>query len=237
MGIETAILGGAVLSAGTQLFGASKSASAAKKAAAQLNAQKAENTSLLAPYTQAGTNALSTYQTALGLNGTDAQKGYFNTFQNDPGWKAASDYGANTVNERYRLGGSSGGNVQAALYDYGQKNMNDAYSTRLSQLSGLANTGLSATTSLMDTNSKLATEAATQTTNAGNAWAQGISGAGNAVAGGTNALGNYNLFSNAANNAATGQGASALANMFGSKPANDNLLSGSMGVNNARRYG
>src|SRR6185295_11907507 len=120
IGTTAAIIGAAAIGAGSQIYGASKAASASKKAAATVAAQNAKNEALLKPYTSAGEGALTSYSNAVGLNGREAKQKFSDDFQTDPGWEAANEFGAKTVDDRYRLSGQGGGNVRAALYDYGQ---------------------------------------------------------------------------------------------------------------------
>ena len=188
VGVTGAIIGSAAIGAGASLFGASKAAKAQKQAARVQAKQFAETKAMLAPYTSAGEGALSKYNTAIGLSGRDEQQKFYDEFQTDPGWEAANKAGADTVDDRYRLSGSSGGNVRAALYDYGQRNLLSAYQTRLSQLGGLVDTGRSAATSLAGFGQQSAQGQAANLSNAGLLQGQGITGAGQAIAGG---LGNY----------------------------------------------
>lgn len=223
IGTTAAIIGAAAIGAGSQIFGANKAASAAKKAAGLQSKQFAESKALLAPYTGAGENALKSYSNAVGLNGRPAQQQFSDEFQTDPGWQAANDLGAKTVDDRYTLSGQGGGNVRAALYDYGQKNLLSAYSTRLSQLGGLVDTGRSAASATAQLGQQSATAQGSLLANAGLLQGQGITGAGNAIAGGANNLANYNMYTEGMN--------------AGMTPGN--LSNGgwsTMTVNNANRY-
>jgi hypothetical protein len=198
MGIETAILGAAVIGAGTSLYGGAQQAKAQKKATsaaiAAQNKQYAETKSLMEPYTSAGTTALDTYQAALGLKGADAQKAYHDSFQTDPGWTAAQEAGLQAVDDRYRLGGTSGGNMRAALYDYGQRNMLSAYNTRLQQLGGLVDTGRSAAGTLAGASSSLGSSNASLLAGIGSNAGSSTVNAGNAVSGALTNLAGLNLY-------------------------------------------
>lgn len=194
-----AIIGSAAIGAGSQIYGANKAADAAKQAAKLQAKQYAESKALLAPYRGAGENALGTYSTALGLSGRDAQKKFYDEFQADPGWEAANEFGAKTVDDRYRLSGQGGGNVRAALYDYGQKNLLSAYTTRLSQLGGLVDTGRAAASATAGMGQQSATVQGNLLSQAGLLQGQGITGAGNALTGGINNLANYNMYNQGMN--------------------------------------
>lgn len=200
IGTTAAIIGGAaIIGAGSQVYGANKAAAGVKKGAAAVAAQNAKNEALLAPYRGAGEGALSMYGNAVGLNGREAQQKFSDDFQTDPGWEAANEFGAKTVDDRYRLSGQGGGNVRAALYDYGQKNLLSAYTTRLSQLGGLVDTGRAAASSTAQMGQQSAQAQGSLLSQAGLLQGQGITGAGNALAGGLNNLGNYNMYNQGMN--------------------------------------
>lgn len=231
IGTTAAIIGAAAIGAGAQIFGANKAADAAKKAANLQQQQFEESKALLAPYTSSGENALNLYNNAVGVNGRPAQQQFSDDFQTDPGWQAANDFGAKTVDDRYTLSGQGGGNVRAALYDYGQKNLLSAYNTRLSQLGGLVDTGRAAATSTAAAGQQSAATQGSLLSNAGLLQGQGITGAGNAVAGGLNNLANYNLYSEGL---ASGQGGVVPGSYTPGNLANGGWST--MTVNNANRY-
>jgi hypothetical protein len=194
IGTTAAIIGASVIGAGASMYGANKAAKGQKAAAAAQAKQFAETKQLLSPYTMAGENALGKYNIALGLEGREAQQKAYDEFEHDPGWEAANKAGADTVDDRYRLSGSSGGNMRAALYDYGQRNLLSAYQTRLSQLGGLVDTGRSAASALAGYGQQSAQAQGGFLANAGLLQGQGITGAGNAIAGGLGNLANYGMF-------------------------------------------
>src|SRR5262245_25190625 len=121
MGISTgaAIIGSAVIGGASSIFGGNKAAKAQKRAAELQAKQFAETKALLSPYTMSGENALKSYNTAVGLNGREEQQKFYDEFAFDPGWQAANEAGLDAVDDRYRLAGTSGGNMRAALYNYG----------------------------------------------------------------------------------------------------------------------
>lgn len=194
IGTTAAIIGAAAIGAGSQIYGANKAASAAKKAANLQARQFEESKTMLAPYREAGEGALSKYSTAVGLSGREDQQKFYDEFEHDPGWEAANEFGAKTVDDRYRLSGQGGGNVRAALYDYGQKNLLSAYTTRLSQLGGLVDTGRAAATGTAQMGQQSAQAQGGLLSQAGLLQGQGITGAGNAGAGGLSNLANYNMY-------------------------------------------
>jgi len=194
IGTTAAIIGASVIGAGASIYGANKAAKGAKQAAKIQAQQYQETKDLLSPYTSAGSSALGKYNTAIGLNGREQQQQFYDEFEHDPGWEAANQAGADTVDDRYRLSGSSGGNMRAALYDYGQRNLLSAYQTRLSQLGGLVDTGRSAASALAGYGQQSAQAQGNLLSNAGLLQGQGITGAGQALAGGLSNLGQYNMW-------------------------------------------
>jgi hypothetical protein len=184
VGITGAIIGSAVIGAAGSAAGSAQAAKG-QKAAARVQAQQfAETKKLLTPYTSAGEGALAKYNTALGLSGREEQQKFYDDFEFDPGFQAASKAGADTVDDRYRLSGSSGGNVRAALYDYGQRNLLSAYQTRLSQLGGLVDTGRQAAGSLAGAGQSSANAQGAALANAGLLQGRMINGPANAISGG-----------------------------------------------------
>lgn len=226
VGTTAAIIGAAAIGAGSQIYAGNQAAKASKKAAAVQAQQYEETKSLLSPYTSAGESALGKYNAGVGLGGKEAQQAFYDDFEHDPGWLAAQEAGLDAVNDRYRLSGQGGGNVRAALYDYGQRNMLSAYQTRLSQLGGLVDTGRSAASSLAGFGQQSAANQGSLLANAGMLQAQGITGAGNALAGGLGGLAQYNMFQQGMN---AGRG--------GYTPAGVYVPPfGTQTVNNANRY-
>ena len=92
----------------------------------------------LKPYEESGQGANTLLSDALGINGPEAQQRYFANFQNDPGYIAARDAGADTITQGSSLGGylHSGATLKA-LQDYGQRLMWSQYRIRDSGRFGL----------------------------------------------------------------------------------------------------
>lgn len=171
---------------------ASNSADAAKQAAAiqashlrhgitaeKKSTKKAEG--FLKPYMQTGTGANTLLADALGINGPDAQANYFTNFQNDPGYIAARDAGAQTIEQGSVLGGSlhSGGTLKA-LQDYGQRLMWTQFQDRLRGLAGMGGQGLTAGTTAGGYETSFGQNKANLLGQIGTAKASGIVGAANA---------------------------------------------------------
>lgn len=91
--------------------------------------------SRLDPYSQAGVNANRVIGNALGINGRDAQAGYFRDFQTDPGFQESVNYGIRGLDRSAAArGGLYSGAQLKALQGYGQTRMNDAHNTRIGHL-------------------------------------------------------------------------------------------------------
>lgn len=204
---------GAIVSAAGNIIAGNQAASAQKKAAKAVEKRYQEIKGMGQPYMDAGTDALDTYRTSVGLNGAQRQTDYYNNFQTDPGFMASQNYAQRGLENSNAIRGRGyGGNVIAGLGDYLQKNMQGAYQTRQSQLGGLVDTGRStlgtiagAGTSAANTSGQMLANAGyyqgAGTANAFNALNQGGSNASQASAygqgaggGGLSSAGNYLSF-------------------------------------------
>lgn len=95
------------------------------------------------PIVESGDRARTAYETALGLRGREAQTGYYNDFQTDPGFTAEVDYGIRALDRSAaaRGGSPAAGGALAALQRYGQTKMGEAYDRRLGQINNLRTSG------------------------------------------------------------------------------------------------
>jgi len=144
MGIETAIIGSAVLGAGAGLYGSSKAADAQQAAAERSAAaqREAADKSIaaqremfdigradLAPYRQGGTTAQNQLMTLLGIGGDQNAQGYgkyardfgMSDFTTDPGYQFRLEQGMRALNASAAAKGMgmSGANIKGAT-EYGQ---------------------------------------------------------------------------------------------------------------------
>jgi hypothetical protein len=127
---------------------------------------------------------------ALGLQGADKQSAYYNNFQTDPGFQKSVDYGLSNINARVgALGSSRSGNTLAALSEYGQKSMYDAFQDRLGRLQALASGGQQTAGQLAGLNTQSTTSQAGNVANAGYYQGAGTQNAANAAASGLNTYG------------------------------------------------
>ena len=144
MGIETAILGAAVLGGGASLLGSSNAANAQQEAAAQSAAaqREAADKSIaaqremfdigradLAPYREGGTTAQNQLMQLLGIGGDQNAQGYgryakdfgMSDFTTDPGYQFRLEQGMKALNASAAAKGMgmSGANIKGAT-EYGQ---------------------------------------------------------------------------------------------------------------------
>ena len=95
----------------------------------------------------AGDAARENVLTALGLRGLEAQRDFFNTFQNDAGFQATLGAGLDAIDQSAAARGSifSGG-TQKDLFSFGQRNQASQFQDRLDRLTGLSTIGSNART-------------------------------------------------------------------------------------------
>jgi hypothetical protein len=138
----------------------------------------------LQPGIESGNQTLKLLGDILGLNGAGAQQSYFSGFQNDPGFMAAQNAGIQAADRSAAARGlSRSGGQQRSLFEFGQRNMLDAYNNRIGSLfnllgvgQGASNTaaGLTSQTGQGIADAQFGTGQllANQSTNFGNAMAQ-----------------------------------------------------------------
>jgi hypothetical protein len=194
IGTTAALLGSAVIGAGASIYGASKAADASKKAA-KLQAQQFEETKeLMSPYTGAGEKALEQYETGVGLRGREAQQGFYDDFQHDPGFETSLNNALSETMKRYSILGNTGGGLANSLLTTGQNAIYGQYKDRLSQLGGLVDTGRNAAGALAGFGQQSAAQQGNLLSQAGMYQGQGIMGAGNALSGGLSNVAGYNMY-------------------------------------------
>ncbi len=178
------------IGAAGSIFGGNSAAKAQKKAA-QLEAQnQAANRELLRPAIEGGDQARGALLNAFGLNGREAQTKYADEFQTDPGFQKSVDYGLSNIDARVgALGSRRSGNTLAALSDFGQRSMYDAFNDRLGRLQALASGGQAQAGQLAGLNTASTVSQAGNIANAGYYQGAGMSNAANAVGSGLNTYG------------------------------------------------
>lgn len=96
----------------------------------------------LQPQIDGGNQSRELYENAIGVNGQPAQQGFYDNFQNDPGFQAELDYGLEqTQRSRAASGSLYSGRTLSALADRAQIHQRGAFENRLNRLSGLAQIG------------------------------------------------------------------------------------------------
>lgn len=189
------ILAAAAVSAGASIFGANKAASSANKAAKKQAQAAALAREDLRPYREAGTNALASYMDAIGLNGPDAQRAYFDNFQDDPYLEGILGAGVRSIeNSAAARGTLYGGNTLSAISDYSGQLRKGAYDTRLGQIGGMVDTGRAAAAGAGAAAQQGAANQGNYLTQGGNLAGAGIINAGNALAGGLNNYQAYQMY-------------------------------------------
>lgn len=190
IGTAAALLGSAAIGAAGSIIGGNKAASAQKKAASLEAQNQAANRELLRPAIEGGDKARGALLNAFGLNGRDAQTQYANDFQTDPGFQKSVDYGLSNIDARVgALGSRRSGNTLAALSDFGQRSMYDAFNDRLGRLQALASGGQAQAGQLAGLNTASTQSQAGNVANAGFYQGSGIQNAANSAASGMNTYG------------------------------------------------
>jgi hypothetical protein len=258
MGIETAILGAAVLGGGASLLGSSNAANAQKEAAAQSAAaqREAADKSIaaqremfdigradLAPYREGGTTAQNQLMTLLGIGGDQNAQGYgryakdfgMSDFTTDPGYQFRLEQGMKALNASAAAKGMgmSGANIKGAT-EYGQNLGSQEYQNAFNRYQTNRTAQLAPLQSLYAGGQAAAAGSAAQAQNLGQNLGQTYTGLGQglgqaAVAGGNAQASGYLNSANAVTNALN-QGMS-------SYTMNNYLNRGAGGIPAAPMYG
>ena len=205
MGIETAILGSAVLGAGASLYGSSKASSAQQDAANQANAAQremyAQQRKDLSPYANTGIEAQNQLRSYLGLGGDTTAPGYgkyagdfgMQDFTADPGYAFRLSEGMKGLNAQAAArGGMISGAALKAATNYGQQagsqeytNAFNRYQTnrnnQIAPLMDFERLGQASAAGQAAAAGQYGTAAAQNINNAGQAQASGYVGMTNAV--------------------------------------------------------
>lgn len=96
----------------------------------------------LNPYAQQGLGANRLIADALGINGREAQAGYYQNFQTDPGFQGEVDAGVQALDRSATArGGLYSGAAMKGVQQFGHAKMGDAYRNRLAALTGQQGVG------------------------------------------------------------------------------------------------
>jgi hypothetical protein len=193
-------IGATVLSAGASVYGANKAASAQKKAAnqaSQIQKDQYEQTRAdLAPYRESGSNALSQYQSLLGLNGQEKAQQALQGYTQSPylSQLVTDTQRGVDASSAARGGLFSGATAQAIGNKTGQLYLGD-YNNYLSRIGGLVDTGQNAASQTGQFGANAAAGRSQAATAAGNAtaggWINAANGVNNALSQGASLYGAY----------------------------------------------
>jgi hypothetical protein len=198
MGIETAILGSAVLGAASSRNAAKTQANAANQAADLQREQFERQNELQAPFREAGVRALGKLEAA-----SDYTPFGMDQFQADPGYAFRLSEGQKALDRQAAArGGLISGSALKAAQRYGQEmgsqeytNAFNRYQTergaRLNPLQSLAGVGQTSVNQLGAAGQNYATNAGNAMGAAAQANASGYMGAANAIGGGVGQYMNY----------------------------------------------
>ena len=198
MGIETAILGSAVLGAASSRNAAQTQANAANQAAELQREQFERQNELQAPFREAGVRALGKLEAA-----SDYTPFGMDQFQADPGYAFRLSEGQKALDRQAAArGGLISGSALKAAQRYGQEmgsqeytNAFNRYQTergaRLNPLQSLAGVGQTSVNQLGAAGQNYATNAGNAMGAAAQANASGYMGAANAIGGGVGQYMNY----------------------------------------------
>jgi len=195
-----AIAAAAVVGAGASIYSANKAADAQKKAAQQagdIQKQQYEQTrSDLAPYRDVGGNALSRYQSLLGMKGQDAYKSALGDYQQSPFLaQLITDTQRGVDASSAARGGLYSGATAQAIGDRTANLYMGDFNNYLSRVGGLVDTGQNAASQTGQFGANAAAGRAQAATAAGNAsaggWINAANGVNNALSQGASLYGAY----------------------------------------------
>ncbi len=185
------LLGGAASALGNY-FGAQTAANAAQQSAALQQQRFNQAVGYQQPFMQSGQNALNLYNNATGVNGSAAQQGYYNNFQNDPGFQTSVNYGLQQIQAQNAAQGMGlSGNTLAALQNYSQNALSQQYQARLQDLFQGAQLGANSANALTSASTSSASNQANYNSAAGQYQGTSLSNTGNALSGAANTYANY----------------------------------------------
>lgn len=155
---------------------------------------------LLAPYTNAGYESLTTQQDLLGLNGNYAQANAIEGIKTSSQFKELAAQGENSILQNASAtGGLRGGNTQAALAQFSPALLNSLINDQYVKLGGITSIGANAAAQTGNSGMQSANSVSQLLLSQGQATAGGILGSANAINSGINTgfnlLGNYSKYS------------------------------------------
>lgn len=180
--VAAAVIGAGVVGATGSVIAGGEQASAANNATATQLQMYNQTRQDLAPFTQAGTGAVSQLQQLLGLTGGGAQAA--SALAQYPGYQFTMDQGVQALDRSAASKGLllSGGQLKDVTA-YGQGLASTQYQNAVANISSLASLGENAGANTGNIGSSLAQGAASAQLAAGTANASGIAGATNQIGG------------------------------------------------------
>jgi hypothetical protein len=131
----------------------------------------------LQPRIDAGNQAIQQQQNLLGLNGSEAQQGAFDSFNESPGQKFLRDRGQrNLLRNSSAIGGLGGGNVRSALVEQGVGFAQQDFNNQFGRLGQIAGQGQAAATNVGQFGQNATNQINQNNINASEARASGILG-------------------------------------------------------------
>jgi hypothetical protein len=172
---------GGLFGADSQEDAAREQAKASRYAADTQERIAQQNREMLRPQIEAGNEARNRLLQATGLQGSGPQRAFFDDFQQDPGYQAATDYGQDQLASQMAARGMGySGNMMQQAADYTGARMQNAYQSRINNLLSLANYGQQAAGNVASSNLQTGNQIAGYQQAEGNANAQGQAAWGNA---------------------------------------------------------
>lgn len=203
MGIETAILGSAVIGGLASRSAAKSQENASNNALNLQRDQYNQSLELSKPYRDAGANALGSIQAGIAPGGEFSQKFGDTQFYGDPGYQFRFDQGQRAIDSSAAArGGLQSGAALKAAARYGQgfasNEYNNAYNrfmtdqnTRFGRLQSVAGMGQAAAAGQAANGQNFANSGSNLMTGIGNAQASGTVGMANALSNGVGSYLNY----------------------------------------------
>lgn len=137
-----AVAAGAAVAIGGAYMQSQAADKASKRAVSSQEAAQAQMRADLAPYAEAGTNALAPQQALLGLSGPEAAQEAMGDFQQSPGYQFQVDEGLRAVNSNASAAGMLGsGATMKALQARGQQLANQSFGEYYGRLNALTTMG------------------------------------------------------------------------------------------------
>jgi hypothetical protein len=187
-----AAVGGGIASGLGSYFGGQAQAQAYTQAANQANQRWNQAYGQAQPFIQNGQNALNTYNTGMGLNGSAAQSAWANGLSSNPGFQASVNYGLNQIQARNAAQGMGlSGNEAAALQNYSQQNLLGYQQQTLDNLFKEGNMGANLSGQAMSSSTGASNSIGGFMGNAGASTGNSYAALGNAGLGISGGLANY----------------------------------------------